>query len=102
MAKEIKIKVTKVRDVDYQGKKFKAYQCLDGDGNTVDLKFTRDCHNVPTERCFIYVDSDKVNVNRKKEYPVVWVKDVNRIEPIEKGNGVEKFFGVDDDENPFA
>lgn len=102
MAKEIKIKVTNVRDVDYNGRKFKAYHCLDGDGNNVELKFTRECHNVPTERCFIYVDSDKVNVNRKKEYPVVWVKDVNRIEPISRSSSVEKFFGVaEDSENPF-
>jgi len=102
--KELKIKVSQVKDCTTKdGRKFKAYRCVGSNGDTMDLKFTRDCHNVPTERCWILVDSDKVNVSRRGEYPVTWVKDINRVEPLGTGktNAADYFDAADSTEIPF-
>lgn len=105
MAKELKIKVIEVKDVTTRdGRKFKAYRCVDGKGNAMDLKFVQTAHNVPTERCYIFVDSDKVNVSHRGEYPVAWVKDVNRIELLQKETtNAEDYFSSGDEEaaSPF-
>ena len=71
----------------------------------MDLKFVRGAHNVPTEKCWIYCDSANVNVSRRTEYPTVWVKDVNRIEPLTGGStNAESYFDAvesTDAVNPF-
>ena len=104
MAKEVKIKITEVKNVKLpNGVAFKAYRCALKDGNIMDLKFQRAAHNIPTERCWIYVSEGNFNVSRRKEYPVVWVKDVNRIEPITvKAADYDLFYSADEAEtNPF-
>lgn len=104
MAKEVKIKIVEVKDVKLpNGIGFKAYRCALKDGNVMDLKFQRAAHNIPTERCWIYVSEGNFNVSRRKEYPVVWVKDVNRIEPLAaKAADTSLFLAADEDEaNPF-
>lgn len=106
MAKEIKIKVTQVKDVTSKttGQKFKAYTCVGADGKLMDLKFTAECHNKPTAPCWIYCDADNVNVSRRTEYPVTWVKEVNRIAPLSDGktNAAEYFAAADEtDEEVF-
>lgn len=99
MAKELKIKVVEVRDVETQsGNKFKAYKTVDKNGKTMDLKFRRDAKNVPQERCWIYVDADKCNVTKNTEYPCCWVNTVNRIEPLEVKINAEDYFDAADGE----
>lgn len=101
MAKEVKIEVVEVKDVEKNGLKFKAYktEIKAGDGKekqVVDLKFRRDAKNVPQERCYIYVDVDQFNVSKKGRYPVVWVNTVNRIEPIKTRANAEDYFDVEE------
>lgn len=97
--KELKLKVARVRECKTRdGRKFNAFSTVDKTGTLMDLKFVTGCHNVPTDRCWIYVDSDKVNVSRKTEYPTVWVKDVNRIEPLTSGRtNAEDYFQAADE-----
>ena len=102
MAKEVKIEVIEVRDVEAAGRKFKAYKTIitagELKGQVVDLKFRRDAKNVPTERCYLYVDGDQFNVSRKGRYPCVWVNTVNRIEPLKaRTNGTDYFTAADDE-----
>ena len=105
MAKERKFKVVSVKEIKSKvsGQKFLAYQTLDQAGNRIDLKFRRAAQNVPTERCWIYVDEDKCNVSTKGEYPVLWVETVNRIEPLGSKSNLDEYFGAADDSegNPF-
>lgn len=46
----------------------------------MDIKFKQDCKLVPTKSCYIYVDKEKMNVNRKSKFPVIWVEQVEKIE----------------------
>lgn len=92
--KEMKLKVAKVRECRTKdGRKFNAFSTVGKDGTLMDLKFVTGCHNIPTERCWIYVNSDMMNVSRRTEYPTVWVKEVNRIEPLTGGrSNAEDYF----------
>ena len=102
MAKEVKIEVVEVKDIEAAGRKFKAYKTIitagDLKGQVVDLKFRRDAKNVPSERCFIYVEADQFNVSRKGRYPVVWVNTVARIEPLKaRSTGTDYFTAADEE-----
>ena len=100
MAKELKIEVVEVRDVETKsGLKFKAYKTVDKNGKMFDLKFRRDAKNIPSERCYIFVDSDKCNVTRNTRFPCCWVNTVNRIEPLNFRSGSERFFETADTES---
>lgn len=103
MAKEVKIEVVEVKDVEKNGLKFKAYKTEikgdDGKKQVVDLKFRREAKNVPQERCYIYVDVDQFNVSRKGRWPVVWVNTVARIEPLKARTAAEQYFTVVDTES---
>lgn len=106
MAKEVKIKVVEVKDVKLQdGRTFKAYRGALKDGTVMDLKFRQDAQNKPSDRCWIYVSEGNFNVSRRKEYPVIWVTTVNRIEPLaSKSSDAELFYSADEaagEDNPF-
>lgn len=103
MAKELKIKVVSVKEIKSKatGQKFTVYQTVDKQGKLMDLKFRRSAQNVPSDKCWIYVDSDKCNVSRRTEYPVLWVETVNRIEPlaVTRNNAEDYFDGAAGDES---
>lgn len=110
MANEVKIEIVQVKDVEKNGAKFKAYQTIptsgEFKGKRIDLKFRRDAKNIPSERCYIYVDDDQFNISTAGRWPVVWVNTVNRIEPLKvKTNAADYFDAADADAadgNPFA
>ena len=90
---EKRIKIVEVKNIETKdGKKFTAFKALDKNGKRIDCKFTRTVLNVPTQRCFIYVDDDAFNVDERKEFPVLWVKRINKIENIESENATNKYF----------
>lgn len=77
MVKKIKIivkKGLKTRD----GREFTAYKAVRQDGTLVDCRFRRDIE-APTENCIMIIDSgdkplrDYCNMDRTREYPVLWV-----------------------------
>lgn len=82
---ELKIKIIEVKDVTLEdGKKFKAYKTVDKKGKKMDVRFTRDVHNLPTEACTIVVSPDKCNVATNRVYPILWVQEIIRIEGTER------------------
>ena len=78
-----KIKVAQVKEIAARnGSKFNAYKTIDKNGNFIDLKFIKACHNVPETRCWIYVKEENFNIQRNREYPVMWVKEIEKVEPL--------------------
>lgn len=92
----VKVKVisVEVRKNSKTNQEFAVYKTLDPKtGKKIDLKFTKACRNIPTERSYLIVDEKNVNVDRSGEWPVCWVKDIVRVDPIESystDSGFEK------------
>lgn len=90
MSREIKIKV---RQVEYQGKKFNAFKAVLQDGTMIDAKFTRevDPKLIPSKSCVLIVPEGKCNVSYKKEYPVLWIAQVSSIKDVvTSGKSIEE------------
>lgn len=90
----LKIEVS-VKTIKFAGEKgeesFLAYKAFTKRGWT-DLKFTKDCKNIPTKNSFIFVEKENVNVNRTGRFPVIWVKDIDHCEEIKFEQKVEDYF----------
>lgn len=90
---ERKFKIIEINDITTtDGKKFKAYKTLANGGRKMDVRFVRECKNVPTENCVIVCDENDCNVDTTRRYPILWVKNVLRIEPFERKNNLNDFF----------
>lgn len=97
---EIKIKIIEVKSVETKdGKKFNAYKTVGKGGRKMDVRFVQGCQNVPTEPCLIVCEEDKCNVDTSRQYPILWVKNVERIEPIVRKNNVSEYLDVDENSN---
>ena len=95
---ERKFKIIEVRDITTRdGKKFKAYKTLANGGKKMDVRFQRTCNNVPTEPCVIVVNEDDCNVDTTRQYPILWVKEVQRIEEFERKSNVSEYFDSSED-----
>ena len=94
----IAVKIIDVKEVTPPtGQKFKAYKTVDKNGKKMDVKFTRECRNVPTEPCEIIVDDRQANVDTNRQYPCLWVKDVVEIKPLPRKSNMADFFDIEDD-----
>lgn len=102
---KIKIKVIEATEITPRtGAKFTAFKTVDKTGRKMDLKFTRDCRNIPTEPCEIIVDDSQANVDTNRQYPCLWVKDVLEIRPLPRKSNMADFFDTEDEvqgEGPF-
>lgn len=78
--------IVKKRKNHATGKEFKTYACKTKDGTWFELRFTTDVPNdkIPVSHSFIYVGEDKINVDKRNEYPKVWVREVLAVEQIER------------------
>ena len=97
---EIKFKIIEVKDIetkDVPPRKFKAYKTVDKTGRKMDVRFTRECSNTPSEPCTIVCDTQDCTVDTRRQFPILWIKNVQRIEPLERKSNVSEFF---DDEPP--
>lgn len=95
---ERKFKIIEVREITTKdGKKFNAYKTLANGGRKMDVRFVRNCSNIPTEPCVIVCDENDCNVDTTRQYPILWVKNVIRIEEFERVNNVAEYF--DNSEN---
>lgn len=91
---EVKIKIIEVKEVKtVDGRKFNAYKSMAKNGDKMDVKFTQECTLLPKEPCTIVVNPVMANVSTKKVYPVLWVKEVLRIEKTERQTNVLDYFG---------
>lgn len=102
MAKEIKIRVIEVKEITTKnGNKFNAYKTVDKRGKKLDLRFTKEVTLLPKKPCTIIVDDDKCNVSTNREYPVLWVQEVKRIEESQRKSNVSDYIGDDTDPDEF-
>ena len=93
---ERKFKIIEVNDITTKdGKKFKAYKTIGKGGRKMDVRFTRDCNNVPTEPCVVVVNEENCNVDTTRQYPILWIKSVERIEGFERKNNTSDYFDAE-------
>lgn len=93
---ERKFKIIEVNEITTKGgKKFKAYKTIGKGGRKMDARFVRDCNNVPTEPCVIVVNEENCNVDTTRQYPILWIKAVERIEGFERKNNMSDYFDVE-------
>ena len=86
---------TKCRKIKLEdGTEFFSYKAFTKKGWT-NLKFTKDCENVPVEPSFIYVEKEDVNVSYKEKYPVVWVRKIVKVERIDFEQKVADYFDTE-------
>ena len=81
--------IVRMRENHKTGAKFPTYRVktklLTEDNKPIwyDLKFTKDC-KTPVRHSFVYVFPDNMNIDRRGKYPVVWVKQIEKIEEIKE------------------
>lgn len=90
---ERKFKIIEINDISTpDGKKFKAYKTIANGGRKMDVRFVRDCKITPEEPCVIVCDETDCNVDTTRRYPILWVKNVLRLEPFERKNNLNDYF----------
>lgn len=93
---ERKFKIIEVNEITTKdGKKFKAYKTIGRGARKMDVRFVRDCNNVPTEPCVVVVNEEDCNVDATRQYPILWIKNVERIEGFERKNNMSDYFDVE-------
>ena len=97
---KIKVKIIEVNEITPKtGSKFIAYKTVDKNAKKMDVKFTRDCRNTPTEPCEIIVDDSQANVDTNRQYPCLWIKDVLEIRPLPHKSNMADFFDTSEEDN---
>ena len=81
-----KIKIVVQEKTATNGKKFNTYKTTTKNGRFIDVKFRKEVKNLPVENCYAIINVDAMNVDKNREYPVLWVKDVVGYEAIETDN----------------
>lgn len=82
MVNDVKVLEIKVIVREYEtkeGKKFNAFKAVQNNGKLIDLKFTRTVKNVPEQNCIIKVLPENVNIDKTRQFPVLWCKKVEEI-----------------------
>lgn len=93
---ERKFKIIEVNDITTKdGKKFKAYKTIGKGGRKMDVRFVRECNNVPTEPCVVVVNEENCNVDTSHQYPILWIKSVERIEGFERKTNLADYFDAE-------
>lgn len=92
---EVKFKVIEVKEINAGGKKFNAYKTIGKGGRKMDIRFTRECNIIPKEPCVIVCEDNKCNVDTTRQYPILWIKEVIRIEDFERKNNIKEWFEDD-------
>ena len=86
-------KIIEVKEItSNNGNKFLAFKTLGKGGRKLDVRFVRDCKNIPTEPCVIHVKPENCNVDTTRQYPILWVKNVESITEFERKNNVDEYF----------
>ena len=90
---ERKFRITEVKEITTQdGKKFNAYKTIAKNGKKMDVRFTRDVKNTPTQPCMIVCNEEDANVDVSRQYPILWIKNIIRTEDYEKKSNLSDYF----------
>ena len=87
MLKTFKVIARDIKKED--GTSFTGYRAVQKDGTLIQCRFTKTV-TPPTETSMITVDSANMNVSHKKEYPVLWISQIEEIEPVKTVNSSEE------------
>ena len=79
--KMYKIEIFHKVGVRKDGCKFLYYITKGSDGVWYNVKFRRSVKNVPDKGGTLYIKSDKLSVDRRGEFPVVWIHEIADFEP---------------------
>ena len=91
---KVRIKIVSVKEVTTEdGHKFNTFKTVDKKGKFMDVRFTRECKTLPTEPCTIVVKSDMANVAKNRQFPCVWVKEIEAIEETAFESNIGEYFG---------
>lgn len=87
-----KIMIEVQERTSHDGRKFPTFKGLMNNNKYIDVKFRQCVKPLPTEKCFIYVTDDNMNVNTAGRYPVLWVSAIEAIEDYEYSNQKSREF----------
>lgn len=88
-----RIKITEVKErTTKDGRHFKVFRALTDDGRKIDCKFRQSVQLLPTRACYAYVPTGCCNVSTAKEYPVLWISEVDHYEEIEHRDNTADYF----------
>ena len=78
--------IVKKRENHVTKHEFTCYAVKMKDGKWYDLRFTKDVpvDQLPKSYSNVFVNADNINLDKRTKYVKVWVKKVERIEPIER------------------
>ena len=78
--------IVKTRENKVNHKKFQSYAVKMKNGKWVDTRFTAAISKdeLPKAHSFIFVDDDKINIDKRGQYPKLWIREIKSIEPIER------------------
>ena len=82
--RKFKIYVTERSTKD--GRKFNAYHTFSKNDRRTEVKFNRDVKELPSKTCYVEVEETKCNLNTSGEYPVLYIKEIIKIESLAAGN----------------
>lgn len=110
MANYERIKIVKVEEKENRvsNNKFMTYKTIDPKtGKLIDLRFTRAVpeKDRPTKKCYVIVKEGDSNIDRSKEWPLCWVKKIEKIVEFKSSESSEKTgfeaYELDDVDSPF-
>lgn len=78
-----KIKILVQTKKTSEGRSFNAYKTTSKNGRLMDVKFRKEVKELPTENCYAIINVDNMNIDKNREYPVLWVKEVEGYEDLE-------------------
>lgn len=99
MNEEKKIKIIVTEKTTKDGKKFNTYKTVSKNGRLTDLKFRKEVKDLPTETCYAHILPDNMNIDKTREFPVVWVNKVEAYSNISDAasesnrKAIDEFFG---------
>lgn len=80
MAKETKVLEIEVREVEWEGGKFLAYNTFTKSNERLDVRFVKHATaKAPKVNCFIEVDTAQMNISRKYRYPRLYIQDIIKV-----------------------
>lgn len=82
--KRIKLYVEEKTTAD-GSRKFNVYKSVTKNGRKIDVKFRKTCKSVPTENSYITVKVDNMNMQKNTEFPILWINEIEKSEPMNDG-----------------
>lgn len=76
------IKVIVKQKKTKEGRVFNVYQAVTKNGRLIDCKFRKEVTELPTTTSLVTCFESDMNVQRNTEYPCLWIKAVQAIQPV--------------------